>query len=469
MPDVSVGAAILCAKWFKEVGLQGKSGRLAGLLKQDYVRMVRFLEKCFGRIIAPGIISTVEEAVRAAQKFRKEKIDALLIVHIMWSEDPPLLEILKECRDLPILIWNYHPTGRLPAKLQVNDLFRFSGTVGMLQGSAPLRRAGLAVRVVSGSPGDICLARTLREYDTALKIRKGLRNTSAGRIAGRCEIMTGTWVNPGLLLKTFGVRLIEISAKEYALACENISSKRVNAYYADLIKRFPVKGVSEKSLKLACRNTLALDDLVRRHNLMVVAIQDLDEDLHRLAGARPCLCPPDSIQRGTAFGMESDLNTALGMRVAMQACHKYCMFTEIFTFDPKKNTLLMGHAGVHDPRLAAGGKVTIVPDEEYRHTDRAEGAWQEFVLAQGPVTCISLYDTGKAYRMVAFEGQSLGAPRRLQGFAHALVRTDVPVNDLLARLVQRGMTQHFMIAPGCISSIMAKWCWVNKIEFCLEE
>ena len=197
MSDISIGVVVLCAKWFKEVGLQGKSGKLSRLLERDYVCMVRFLEKCFGRIMAPGIISTVGDAARAAHKFREEKIDALLIVHIMWSEDPPLLEILKKCRDLSILIWNYHPTGKLPAKLQVNDLFRFSGTVGMLQGSAPLQRAALTVPVVSGSPGDSRLARTLREYDTALKIRKGLQNTLAGRIAGCCKIMTGTHVNPG--------------------------------------------------------------------------------------------------------------------------------------------------------------------------------------------------------------------------------------------------------------------------------
>ena len=29
------------------------------------------------------------------------------------------------------------------------------------------------------------------------------------------------------------------------------------------------------------------------------------------------------------------------------------MYAEIFAFDPGVNVLLMGHAGIHDPRLAA--------------------------------------------------------------------------------------------------------------------
>ena len=163
--------------------------------------------------------------------------------------------------------------------------------------------------------------------------------------------------------------------------------------------------------------------------------------------------------------MESDLNSTLGMLAAMKAGSTPCMFSEIFTYDPKQNTLLMGHAGVHDPRLAAADGVTIVPDEEYRRVDRCEGAWQEFILAPGPVTCVSLYDSGHGYRMTVFEGRSLGPPRRLQGFAHALVQPDVPEAALLPRLVGRGLTQHFAIAPARIAAVLEKWRQLSGVEF----
>ena len=169
----------------------------------------------------------------------------------------------------------------------------------------------------------------------------------------------------------------------------------MDAYCADLTGRFRVEGVSEGSLRLAVRNALALDDLVLEYNLGAVAIQDLDPVLHRLAGIRPCLCPPLSAEQGIAFGVEGDLNTALGLLAAMRAAAAPCMYTEVFTFDPGENVLLMGHAGIHDPRLAGEDGVTIVPDAEYRHADRVEGAWQEFILAPGPVVCLSLYDAGQ--------------------------------------------------------------------------
>jgi L-arabinose isomerase len=189
--------------------------------------------------------------------------------------------------------------------------------------------------------------------------------------------------------------------------------------------------------------------------------------LHRLAGIRPCLYPPLSIERGIPYGMEGDLTATVGLLAAMRASGAPGMFTEVFTFDPQENLLLMGHAGVHDPRLAAEDGITLVPDMEYRFSDRCEGAWMEFVLAAGAVTCVSFYDTGHACRMTVFEGDSLGAPRRLEGFAHALIRPVLHVRQLLPRLVQLGLTQHFAIVPGRCSSTLARWCALSGIEFCL--
>ncbi len=42
---------------------------------------------------------------------------------------------------------------------------------------------------------------------------------------------------------------------------------------------------------------------------------------------------------------------------------------------------------------------------------------------------------------------------------------EVDVRQLVPRLVQRGMTQHFAVAPGRIADILAYWCELSHIEF----
>lgn len=459
---VTLGLVALCANWFKEVGHQNPE--TAATLRADYDAMVGLLSPIFGNVVAPGVISTPEEAGRAVELFHRAPVDAILLVHIMWSEDPPLIEILDRCPGTPLLVWNYHPTGSLPPKLSVQDVFRFSGTVGLLQGSAPIQRRGLPVTLVSGTPDDPALARELAEYAAALRVRRAFQGLRAGRIAGRCDAMTGTHADPEALRRHLGVTLVEIGAGEYAAACEAVTGDRAETWAVELARKHARRDVTDAALRLACRNSLALDDLVIRHDLAALAVQDLDPELHRLAGIRPCLYPPECARRRVAIAMESDLATGLGLLAAMRAAESPALYTEIFTFDARANLLLMGHAAAHDPRLAAEDGVTLVPDAEYCHADAHGGVWQEFIMKKGPVTCVSLYDTGNGYRMTVFEGASVDAPRRIEGFAHAAVTPDVPVSSLLPRLVRRGMTQHFAVAPGRIASVLRCWCALSGIE-----
>ena len=196
-PRIKIGLAAMCAAWFKQIGLHEPDSCLARALRQDYSRMVEFLGSCFDEVIAPGILSSPSDVAHATEKFEEEQVDAVVLVHIVWSEDPILLNFLDRCRDTPIWLWNYHPTGILPPRLTVDDLFRLSGTVGMLQGSAPMQKRGLRVDVFSGSPGDASLMQDLRERNVVLHIRRAFRGLRAGQVAGRCEAMTGTFVDDG--------------------------------------------------------------------------------------------------------------------------------------------------------------------------------------------------------------------------------------------------------------------------------
>jgi len=464
---VTIGLAALCASWFQEVGLQDHT--VSSTIQDDYKALVQALSLAFDKVVAPGVISTEPEVRQALEAFHQEPIDALLLVHILWSEDQPLMALLEGLPETPVLLWNYYPTKALPDYLSIPDMFRRSGTVGLLQSSAVLQRRGVAFDLVTGTPEDEELRRELEEYATALTIRRRLSGMRAGRIAGRCEVMTGTFVDEQALRARLGVQLVDITAEEYAACCQQVPEADVEDLCTSLQAQFPLLEVSAASLRLACRATLALDILVQQYDLGVLAIQDLDPTLHHLVETRPCLCPPYCAKHGIPIVMESDLTTGLGLLAATMAAAAPGMYTEIFTFDATTNLLLMGHAGVHNPALAAPGPVRIIPDAEYRYVDAVEGAWFEFILAAGPVTCVSLYDAGDRYRMITFYGASQGEPLRLEGYAHAVVQTEVPVTQLLPRLVRRGLTQHFAVVPGWVAGVLEKWARLAGVEFVLEE
>ena len=64
---------------------------------------------------------------------------------------------------------------------------------------------------------------------------------------------------------------------------------------------------------------------------------------------------------------------------------------------------------------------------------------------------------------------SLGPPRRLDGYGHAVVRPDLGVVALLERLTRRGMMlRHFAIVHGRVTVLLRAWCGIVGVEFCYE-
>jgi L-fucose isomerase-like protein len=448
------GAALLTAEWFLEVGLQ--TG-LAARVEQDIRRVLAALERSF-ELIYPGPISTVEQAVKAGRRFRAEGAELLILVHVLWSEDGPLVRLLREASGLPILLWCYNPYDRLPVSLSPQDLFRASGPVGFLQGSAPLARLGLDFTYVFGSPEDEGLARELADCARAFAIRSALPSLRIGQLGPRCGAMAGGYVDEFRLLAKLGVSLVPLSAWRLAKQAEDLPAREVQAFVRDLKARYRVIGVSDRSLELAARASLALASLVEGKGLGALAIEDLNPELHLLLKTRPCLWVPALRERGAVVGMEADIGATLGLWLARQAGESSPMYTEIFTFDREANALLFGHAGIHDPALAGSGEVTLVPDAEYAAADEVEGAWLSFAARPGPVTAVSLFAGAEDCRLTVFQGEVLPTKGKLEAFPHAFVRIQRPLADFFEKAARLGLTQHFALSYDPVAGRLEKLC-----------
>jgi L-arabinose isomerase len=455
------GAALLSAGWFLNVGLQ--TG-LADQAEKDIRRVLATLERFF-EVIYPGPITTLEQAVRAGSRFRAEGAELVILVHLLWSEDGPLVRLLREASGLPVLLWCYNPYDRLPERLSTNELFRASGPVGFLQGSAPLARMGIGFSYVFGHPEDEGLAAELEDYARAFAVRAALASLRIGQLGPRCEAMAGGWVDEFRLLAQLGVSLVPLSVWRLAQEAESLPAREVEAFVRGLKESYRVEGVSDRSLEHAARASLALASLAAREGLGAVAIEDLNPELHRLLKTRPCLWVPALGQRGTVVGMEADIGSTLGLWLARQAGQSSPMYTEIFTFDRQANALLFGHAGIHDPALAGEGEVRLVPDAEYAASDEVEGAWLSFAARPGPVTAVSLFAGAENCRLTVFRGEALPVREKLEAFPHAFVRVERPLAELFEKAARRGLTQHFALSYDPVAGRLEKlsrilgWDW----------
>lgn len=452
----TIAVLYLAAEWFWNMNIQsGEAERYRELPAQvgrDMAAITQALSET-AEVIDLGLVYAVPQARGAADALRQQRCDLLLIVSLIWSEDAPLIALLQEVTDLPLLYWCYAPGEPLPAMVSTGELFRRSGPVGAVQHSGLLKRLGRTFDTVVG-PATAPVLAQIACHARAARLVRALRSVTIGLLPGRCDCMTGTWVDESRLLR-LGPRVQPISVAEYAAVARAIDDAAVTAYLDGLRARCPVREVGEESLRAAARASLGLAQLADDRRLDAIAIDDLAAELHAVMGIRPCLSAPGFFAAGRVITMEADLAAAVAMLLVRGMCDAPPMYTEFFTFDESRNAVLAGHAGMHDLALAdTSGPVAIVPDYEYCESNALEGAWMEFRAKPGRVTMISLFDDLDGFKMVIAGGESLADGPRLQGFAHMLIRLDVPVADFFARAMRTGITQHWAIVHDAIQERM---------------
>ena len=450
MTEVKAGLVVLSAGWFKEIGFQDQPQAINGeetlsrILTKETEKINAVLQDYF-QIVFPGPVFDTESADKAVRMFTGHHVECVVIVHAMWNEDPPLVRVLKGIRHLPVILWSYSPEETFASPMDPNQLFRISGTVGMLQGSTAYRELGVDFHFVFGHPGDKQLHRDLKSLASGFSVKAKMKNVNIGRIGPRCGAMMGTYVDELRLLRELGPELVTLSCHKLYQVSRRIPESRVKDLLNHLTGSYSIHGVSEESLKVSARVSLGVEELVREENLGALAIQDLDPELHELCGTRPCLWTPGMTGLGLVAAAEADVLSALGLWIVKETGGEIPMYTEIFSYDQKQQALLLGHAGLNDPALAGEGEVTIVPDLEYEKVDPVEGAWLHFAAPPGRAQMFNLSADNEGYRLFHFSGNVMEPKVKLEGWAHAYVQVDFSLPQFFERAVRLGMMQHYAV------------------------
>jgi L-arabinose isomerase len=439
-----IGFLALAARWFWDTKM------LDSDFTEEARSRIKSIEASLAashELISAGLVTTEESAKSAAAKFREANVDALVACCAMWSEDQPLLRVVEELRDTPLLLWCWTPGTALPERLTALDLIKWSGPVGAQQISGALRRSGREFAFVLGNHSEKRTLQEIQDFIAAASVVRGLRHARIGLVPYRYHVMTNTWVDEFDLTSKLGVDVIYISVNELLSSSEAVEPEEVKNYIDSLQGVRVLPEVSSEGLSEAARASLGLAKAVEDLRLDAVCIGDCNDELHAVLKCRPCLYVPSVFERGVVVGMEGALLDTLAELVLARLSGQPAMFTEIFTYDELQNQILVGHAGMHDIRLAESrSAVTLTPDYEY--PKEKAGVWMAFSVRPGPVTLLAITSTRKGFHFVVTKGEALRVHGKLQGYPHALVKLDIPVKSFFQATTRIGTTQHWALAPG---------------------
>jgi L-arabinose isomerase len=455
-----IGFLALAAQWFWDTNM---SDSVSTEEVRSQIRKIEAGISASDELVSAGLVTTEESARSAAAKFREAGVDALVACCVMWSEDQPLLRVLEEMRDTPLLLWCWTPGTSLPESLTALDLTKWSGPVGAQQISGALRRSGRRFTFVIGNHNEKETIREIREFLAAAAVARSVRHARVGLLPYRYHVMSNTWVDEFDLMSKIGIDVIYVSVGQLASSAALVKDAEVRSYIDGLKAMHISPQVSSIGLSEAARISLGLAKIVKDQRLDAISIGDCNDELHAVLKCRPCLYLPSVFENGVVVGSEGDLRGILAQLILARLSGQPTLFTEIFTYDEEQNQILVGHAGMHDIRLAGEhSAVTITPDYEYPMEEA--GVWMAFSVKPGPVTLLSITSDQRGFHFVVTKGEALPAEGRLQGYPNALVKLEMPLRSFFAAATTIGATQHWALVPGDLRGSVSRLAYVIGID-----
>ncbi|MCL5072973.1 MAG: hypothetical protein M1308_19105 [Actinobacteria bacterium] len=447
-----LGIVFFAAKWFEEVVLGEKESarEFNKFMKEDTGKIKEKLQEDFELVDYPLVTST-EKAREVSKDLLAQDIDCLLLIFPVWSEDEYLLYFRDIMSIRPTVLWACTPYVNAPAKSDIMTLFRNSGIVGTFEGFGVLKKMGSKPFLVSGSYDEREPYEKIRKIGYTARVLKELKTVRLGVLPYRNEQMIVTYVDEFRLYSQLGPAVDFISVLQLKKSSKNMPESEIHKYVEEIKTKFKIdRRITAKNLFNSAQAALGLQKIIEDRQLDGLALSDLNKELHEVMGLRPCLYPEKLAHSSKVVGNEGDLGCTTGMLILQKLTGNPVMFTEIFNFDRKDNTIVAGHAGPSNYYLAQQeSAVKITPDYELMDARSGiSGVWMEFIGKPGRVTILNLICTLDSFQFTILGGQSLGGKVRLDGYPHYHVKIDPEINNFLVSNAENGVSHHWAIVNG---------------------
>lgn len=459
LPAPRVALILLRAEWFDSVVALPE---LVISVQEDESVIRDFLAQSF-EVTAVWVVNSQDSLHACTNEIKTLQANLFILAFQVWAEDFYLNPIVDALTGRPLAVWCYLPWKQPPQLASFTQVLRGSGPVGTFEGLGTLRNMGVKFTFTHGPPQAPRVRQDLEIAAHAAQVWHLLRSARFGVLPARNEQMQSTFVDEFRLRSELGPQVQYLSVAELARRSASVQVKEVHDYLQYLHDTYRIQNVNPEDLELAARASLGLAHLAIDHHLDVLSLNDIVPELHETLGLRPCLYPPILDQYDTSLSLEGDLGAATALYILRHLANSPTLFVEFWYWDEARNVIIGGHAGPQDPSLARPGQAWISHDYEFAQSDRRRGAHFQFIARPGRVTLLQIHATPQGWQALQVGGEALEGPPKLEGYPHAAIRLDPPIDTFVRRVAQAGSTQHWIMAYGDLEAEFQALCELANI------
>jgi len=405
------------------IGLEAYWGQFKGLKRrlEGYVSEVsRKLERPGISVVNLGLVDSPEKALEAGHQFRQADVDLIFLYVTTYALSSTVLPVVQRAK-VPVIILNLQPSAAIDYESfnKMGDRTAMTGEWLAHCSACPVpeianvfNRARIPFHQVTGMLQDDPLC--WNEVDAWIEAARVAGVMSHNRLGLMGHYYGGMLDIASDLTQhcaTFGGHMEIVEVDELAALRREVSAAQIKKRETDFKSIFEVQpDCAPKELERAARTSVALDRLVKEHDLGSLAYYYMGTGNADNKDTISSIILGNSLltARGVPVAGEYEVKNVQAMKI-MDSFGVGGSFTEYYAMDFNDDVVLMGHDGPGHIRIAEG-KTKVRPLKVY-HGKVGRGLSVEMSVKHGPVTLLSVVQTvdGKLKLLVA-EGDSVPGP-----------------------------------------------------------
>ncbi|MCL4378909.1 MAG: hypothetical protein M1409_11160 [Actinobacteria bacterium] len=246
-------------------------------------------------------ISTSESAVKEALIMLGRDIDAAVIFISSWVETVNIVTLVKELKDVPILLWSFPPF-----EDQNKNIANTGSFAGAIASKGPIKRIGRHFESINSFPEEKSLE-ILYKFVVAARAKKLFQRSKIGMIGFFAIGLYNGTADELILRWKIGPEIVPLYEVDFLDGMNNADEKRKNEF-KELIEANSIieKDVNDLHMEKMAKMYVSFEDLITRYNLDAIVIKCHSDFSGRL-GMTGCIPYSILADKKVVVGCESDI------------------------------------------------------------------------------------------------------------------------------------------------------------------
>ncbi len=366
-------------------------------------------EVVFGKEIrkmkADVLLTDYEDAVIAAEHFKRKKVDALFFPFCDFGQEEAVAKLAKEVR-VPVLIWG--PRDEMPVGME----WRPTDTqCGLFAASKVLQRYGIQFTYIENCRlEDPLFEKEFLKFIRCADIVSAFRSLRILQLSVRPQQFLGVMVNEGELLERFGIEVVPVTTSELfaeIARAEEEDQEEIESFCREtkeILRSSGTLNPSEtgKHLEVLGAVTAGIMRLAKKYRCTAAACECWHEIVCRY-DISPCFALGELNERGLPCACEMDIHGAVSSVIAA-AANRYrepSFLADLTIRHPDQdNVELLWHCGPFAKSLKD-------PKQEGYVAETGQGYYP---LKKGGLTIVRFDGCRGRYQCFAGYGKSVEGP-----------------------------------------------------------